>query len=210
MNDLNKIDVEQTIQSGMPFVLNSLEADEYAEDEELVPQGFTIDNYSKAEWAARKIIEQQRAIKLKTDEAQKMKEDYIAQVNDWLEKEVGEAQRDIDSLSAMLQPFIESELAGKKKRSVNLPSGRAGFRKGTVTFELEGQKVDGKSEQLLSLVKQHQLEDYVVVKESVDWAGLKKSLNVTEDGKVVSSDGELLEAMIAIQEPDKFYVQPLK
>ena len=139
-----------------------------------------------------------------------MKEDYIAQVNDWLEKEVGEAQRDIDSLSVMLQPFIESELAGKKKRSVNLPSGRAGFRKGTVTFELEGQKVDGKSEQLLSLVKQHQLEDYVVVKESVDWASLKKSLNITEDGKVISSDGELLEAMIAIQEPDKFYVQAVK
>ena len=172
----------------------------------IVKAPFEVTDISSANWTVRKILEHQAAIDEVKAQADKMK----TEIEEWLQSETEEHQKSVDSLSALLSPFVVSQIEGTKKRSIKLPSGTAGFRKGSVTFTLEGEKVDGKSEQLLALVKQRQLEDYVVVKESVDWAGLKKSLNITEDGKVISPDVELLEAMTATQEPDKFYVQAVK
>ena len=107
----------------------------------------------------------------------------------------------------MLRPFVESQLQNSKKKSINLPSGKAGFSKQQPSFFIADKKVDGKSDQLLQLVKSHNL-DFVVTSEYVDWASLKQSLTVTDDNKVVTKDGEILDEITVKVEPDKFFVKP--
>ena len=172
----------------------------------IVKAPFEVTDISSANWTIRKILEHQAAIDEVKAQADKMK----TEIEEWLQSETEEHQKSVDSLSALLSPFVVSQIEGTKKRSIKLPSGTAGFRKGSVTFTLEGEKVDKKSEQLLKFVKYHKLDEYIITEEYVDWASLKKSLNVTDDGKVISADGEVFDVMAATQEPDKFYVQAVK
>ena len=154
--------------------------------------------------------------------AKKIKEAQIAyiskKIDDWRDKETEPLRLELDILKAMLLPFVEEELKGKKAKSISLPSGRAGFQKGSTVFAIAHPgvypaeacaKLDGKSPRLLEIVKQHGLNDYVTTKEVTytDWLRLKKSLNVTEEGKVITAEGEILPELTARVEPDRFYVK---
>lgn len=164
------------------------------------------------------IVDKQRKIKQLEDGAKNIIERHLQHIteetNKWLIPEVSKLNEEIDIANALLKPYVEDYLKDNpKKRSVKLPSGSAGFRKGTVTFTFNSspeEKVDGKSETLLKLVKDHKLDNYIVTKESVNWLKLKTSLNVTDDGNVISSDGEVLNELHASKEPDSFYVKPTK
>ena len=154
--------------------------------------------------------------------AKKIKEAQIAyitkKIDEWLTKETEPLKAELESLKAMLLPFVEEELKGKKAKSISLPSGRAGFQKGSTVFSIADcgvypaeacAKLDGKSPRLLEIIQAHKLNDYVVTKEHTytDWLRLKKSLNVTEEGKVVTQEGEILPELTATVEPDRFYVK---
>lgn len=178
--------------------------------------GFIVDSLSNADRAIKKIIAAQDAIRLKTKEANEMKKEpleEINRVNGWLKEEIEKAQQDIDYFSAMLMPFVAEQIEGKKKRSIDLPSGRAGFKKGNTTFYYGNDKASKDNQQLLEFLVDNSYTDYIKTEiiETVDWAGLKSSLAVTEDGNVVIVDtGEILDLMHVEQEPDKFSVLPPK
>ena len=154
--------------------------------------------------------------------AKKIKEAQIAyitqKIDEWRDKETEPLRLELETLKAMLLPFVEEELKGKKAKSISLPSGRAGFQKGSTVFAIADPgvypaeacaKLDGKSPRLLEIIQAHKLNDYVVTKEHTytDWLRLKKSLNVTEEGKVVTQEGEILPELTATVEPDRFYVK---
>ena len=160
------------------------------------------------------IASKQARIDALEQEAKQIKEAQIAKVDKWLSEKTQKLKEDIDVASAMLVPIVEDCLAelerttGIKQKSYKFPSGRAGFRCGGISFNFNSseEKVDGKSELLLKVVKDHNL-DYVLTKEYANWYKLKKSLKVTDEGKVVTSDGEVLPELSAKVEPDKFYVK---
>ena len=166
---------------------------------------------SSADSLIRNIIEKQVKISELENEAKIAKENYSKKIDEWLEKVTQPLKDDIGEISVILMPIIEDYLTDLEKnsgivtKSVKFPSGRAGFRSGGMYFsftdkQLAEEKVDGKSEQLLKLVKEHGLSDYIVAKEYTDWHKLKKSLTVTKDGKVVTSQGEILPELIATRE----------
>ena len=172
----------------------------------------------QADLLISEIASKQRQIDILQNNANKIKQAHIdavsKKIDDWRDKETEPLKAELESLKAMLKPYVEEYLKDNpKKRSVKLPSGCAGFRKGTINFSFTSsptEKVDAKSESLLKLVKDHNLDNYIVTKESVNWLKLKSSLNVTEDGNVISSDGEVLSELQATKEPDLFYVKPTK
>ena len=47
----------------------------------------------------------------------------------------------------------------------------------------------------------------IKTEEIADWASFKKTLNVTDSGKVVNADGEIIQDMEVICSEDKFYVE---
>ena len=168
------------------------------------------------------IVEKQRQIDNIESNAKKIKEAQIAaitkKIDEWRDKETEPLKAELESLKAVLAPFVEEELKGKKAKSISLPSGRAGFQKGSTVFAIADPgvypaeacaKLDGKSPRLLEIIQQHKLTEYIVTKEYTytDWLSLKKSLQVTDDGKVVSQEGEILPELTAKVEPDRFYVK---
>ena len=164
------------------------------------------------------ILTDQREIDSLQKTAKYEKEFQIAKIDKSLAESTEKIQSRIDEKKAIIQPIIREYLQGKKKKSVKLSSGTAGFKGGGVVFAIANYgvypaetcaKLDGKSPRLLEIVQQHGLNDYVRTKEvsTVDWTQFKKSLNVTDEGKVITAEGEILPELTARIEPDRFYVK---
>ena len=89
----------------------------------------------QADVLVSEIVEKQRQIDNLERNAKRIKEAQIAAIvqktDDWLTKETEPLRLELDTLKAMLLPFVEEELKGKKAKSISLPSGRAGFQKGS-------------------------------------------------------------------------------
>ena len=89
---------------------------------------------------------------------------------------------------------------------MKLPSGRVGFRAGSKTWKIGEEKVTSTNATLLAFVKNDD-DSFVKVEESVRWGDYKKTLNVTEDGKIVSANGEIIPWMTCTQGEPVFYVE---
>ena len=104
---------------------------------------------------------------------------------------------------------MAEKIADGKKKSVKLPSGRVGFRAGGETWKMGDEKIEATTPALLSFVKGND-KSFVAVKESVRWGDYKKTLNVMEDGRVATSDGQIIEGMTVTQGAPSFYVEVAK
>ena len=160
-----------------------------------------------ADQLIQEINDAQLEIELLEKVAKFRKDAFAAKIDSELANDVEKSQALINEKKAMLLPIIQKQLEGKNKKSIKLLSGSAGFKKSPAKFTICGQKVDGKSEQLLEIVKNHNLNNYIITKEFVDWSNLKKTLNVANDGVVISEDGEVLQNIEAEPETDVFYVK---
>ena len=176
----------------------------------------------EADVLVRRIIQNQIKIANIEAGAKRIIEENIKQIteetNEWRDKETEPLKAELESLKAVLAPYVEECTKNTKAKSISLPSGRAGFQKGSTVFAIADcgvypaeacAKLDGKSPRLLEIVKQHGLNDYVATKEVTytDWLRLKKSLNVTDEGKVITAEAEILPELTARIEPDRFYVK---
>lgn len=157
--------------------------------------GFVIDTLEKAEWAMRKIAWYVR----KNREVQELAARRVLQIESWAQKETENIADQIAFFESLLQPWAERELAESKRRSIKLPQGTLGFRKSQPKFDRDEDK-------LLPWVKDNKPE-HLVVRESVDWAGLKKRLTVA-NGIAITEEGEVVPGVTVTRVPDKFYVKP--
>ena len=71
---------------------------------------------------------------------------------------------------------------------------------------LDGEKVAATSARLLSFVKVED-ESFIERKESVRWGDYKKTLQVTDSGRVVTADGVPIPGMTCTQGEPSFYVE---
>lgn len=158
-------------------------------------EGFKIDSLDKAEWAINKIKER-RAQRLEIAAFFDRKQEDL---EIWFKEEVDSIDKDIEFFVSLLQPFAAEQLKGKKTKTMKLPSGSCSFRKGSTVYRRD-------EAALLELVRAT-FPEYLKIKESVDWSGFKKTLTQTEDGRLITSDGEVLNCVICEQEADDFIVK---
>ncbi len=158
------------------------------------PNRWQPTNDSGAEWCLKKISEKQLEIMQK----EQFVKQQIKQLNDWLNRETKTLKDEQAHLEFLLQGYAMKALEGKKKRSISLPSGRFGFRK-------QPPKIEKDDAALLNYCDHYQSE-FIKVKKSVDWAGLKKSC--TLDGNhYVTKDGEVLPGVTVTEQDPKFMVE---
>ena len=119
-------------------------------------------------------------------------------LDEYLEKRTRPLMDAQEHLSALLQMYAETQLEGKKKRSISLPNGKFGFRKSPAKFQ--------RDEATLLEYAEKELPDCVKIKKSVDWANLKKDCTVDGD-HLISQDGEIIPGVTVEQQPDKFYTE---
>lgn len=170
---------------------------------------FVVDDPVKAQWVMEKIIDHKHKIAEKEAEAAAMKaphEKRIKDVDAWLESEKEQEQRGIDWLEMLLREYAQANITGKKK-SINLPSGRIGFRAVPKEYSWNGKKVTNSMPELIEFVERSSPE-FIQSKKTVDWATFKKTLTLDEKTNcVVTVDGEVIEGMSIKQLDPKFYVE---
>jgi len=171
---------------------------------EAASERFVIDNDKKAVWAINMINQSQKAI----EDTKALAEYRIKKTNEWLSQETQRNQKEIDFFLAMLRPYAESKLIGKSKM-VKLPNGNIQFKSQSPVLYVGMDKADANNLKLLEYVKKS-APDYLKIKESVEWGEFKKALKITDEGRVITSDGEVLDFMRGEIRPDAISVKERK
>lgn len=160
-----------------------------------VHEGWRVDSMSSADWALRKI----RARRAELAEIKKYADAEKARIDMWLKEQTESLQSDVDFFEAQLKPFVADALDGKKTKTMKFPCGSCSFKKSAPTFTKD-------EAVLLNYVKENDSQ-YVNVKESVNWAEFKKTLQFAQDGKLITADGEVVPGVTYTVEEDSFTVK---
>ena len=153
------------------------------EEQEEGKTEFKIDSDRLSDWAIRKIKEEQkehdRLVKLAKEEIEELN-NQIALLDKALESRTG-------YLKSKLYEYFRTveHKATKTQESYKLLSG-------SLVWKKPSQKLVPDKDKLLAYVKEHNMPEFVKVKEEVDWATYKKECEIL-DGKAVNvQTGELL------------------
>ena len=172
--------------------------EEYVDTEPMVAAEFLIDAIAK----------HQRAIEIAKSLAEEILEERRKQIMTWRDEDlIAPQQAAIDRLEPLLRSIVERKTKGTGKKSLSLPSGRAGFRSVEPSFFFHGEKADATNKLFVTEIYSKGNSPFIKQKPVLDWTGMKKSLRIADDGSVCTSDGELIDGLTAQSNPDRFYVK---
>ena len=160
-------------------------------------EGFRIDNDQKAEWALAKIREEQAEAMRIINVCKSMIMHY--------EEQMKKAEEDLEKKTAYLRSQLEQYFDSVEKRRTKtqevykLPSG-------ILRRKYPGPQFKRDDDALVKWLKERNMKDYIKVKETADWASLKKAVQVVSD-KVVDENGEVVEGITVVDRPPVFEVE---
>ena len=157
---------------------------------------------ASAEW----VLEQITKLDIEEQTIRSQHRKMIERYNRWLDAQLSEINNSKLRLQEKLKPWMDEQLAGSRKKSVTLPSGRIGYGQSKEVWSLNGVVADANNEALLNFVKNGHSE-FIKHTETVKWGDFKKTLRVTETGTVCTKDGEIIEGMEVVKQPPEMYVK---
>ena len=152
---------------------------------------FTVDNDQKAEWAARKIREARQ-------DTQKWTEYYERQLS-----AIRRANEETEAyFAALLADYFETvpHKATKTQESYSLPSCK-------LVLKAQQPEFNRDEAVLCDYLDKKGRDDLVKITRRADWAALKKTLKVMEDGTCVDADGEVVEGVQAFSRQPEFKIE---
>lgn len=149
--------------------------EEVDDAENLIPEAekrFVVDSDDAAEWCLGVIRDANREI-----------EKWTAFYKDRIEKTVRKQNARIAHMEFLLEGYFRSVPHDETKTQLNykLPGGKLVMKKPALVLEHD-------DEQLLPWLKENGFDEYIKIKESLDWAALKKKIEIPkheENGKTV-------------------------
>lgn len=175
------------------------------EEEEVVKQPFMVEDLETAAEAQRRISYFHDRMTEIDGIVEKQIEPFlkkIEKIREWGEQAKEEYVSKVSHYEALLEVFMRQEVekqleAGKKpKKTINLPYGKIALKKQQPEFQRD-------EEVLFEYAKQ---TGFIRVKESTDWAELKKKCQV-HDGKLIDENGEVVPGVVVVEREDKFEVK---
>lgn len=161
---------------------------------------FEIADASTADWAISKIAKERKRTQYFVDVAKKEIENLEKQIKDMEDK----CERSVQYLSGCLGKYLERDDVPTKKtttqESITLPAGKIIKKFAKTEFKMPNGKSITSSKGDAKLVKEVADINYefIKTKQEVDWANLKKHLDVDGEGNVIYKDtGEFLESIVA-------------
>lgn len=153
-------------------------------------QRFVVDSDRKADWCLRQIKEKQEELERWTEHYKTLAQQITDKIND-----------DIAYFTGLLQEYMTQQIDGnftkqtKTQISYSLPTGK---------LILKHQEPEYKPNDavLVPWLKENRPE-FVKVKESADWSGLKKTL-VLNGTDMITEDGEIVPGIAVTPRPDIF------
>lgn len=176
--------------------MDNLQLAEMKEVEEMERERFVIKDKSGAQWALRKIS----ALKAQIDENKALAEKEIQRVREWEESENKAHVDSIGYFTALLQEYMLNEKENDPGlKSIKLPHGTIRLRKQQPEYIRD-------DAQLIKWAKKEKRTDLIKVKESLNWADLKKEI-INQDGVAVNRNtGEVIDYITIQEREDKFEV----
>ena len=176
--------------------MSEMDMNYYEIPEDGQDDGFVIDNDQKAEWAMKKIRE-----------AQEEKEKWKAYYDEQLQKVNAQSDRTIEFMQLHLERYFRTvpHKVSKTQESYALPSGKLVWKEQQPEYERD-------DEALIPWLIENNLDSqYIQIKESVNWAELKKMFKDRMfgviDGRFVTEDGEFVPGITVTERPDVFKVE---
>lgn len=151
---------------------------------------FIVDNDQKAEWCLKKI-----------KEAQADKERWKAFYEDQYRAVEESADVTISQMEGLLFEYFKTvpHKQTATQENYKLPSGKLVSKKQEPEYER-------KDEEIIDWLKNNGGQQFVKVKESLDWAGLKKTVSVVGEA-VATEDGEIIPGVKVVPREDVFKVE---
>ena len=176
--------------------MDNLQLAEIQEVENIEKEVFKIQDKGQAQWALRKIS----ALQAQIDENKALAEKEIQRVKEWEESENKAHVDSIGYFTALLQEYMLKEKENDPGlKSIKLPHG-------TIRTKKQQPEYIRDDAQLIKWAKKEKRTDLIKVKESLNWADLKKEI-INQDGVAVNkSTGEVIEHIEIKERPDKFEV----
>ena len=164
---------------------------EYTNDE-----FFQIDNDSKADWAIEKIM----AENAERDRLIKLADERIKELSDKKKELIDKAAEKTSYLTALLRMYFDTiePKATKTQSTYKLLSGKLVLKHQQPEYVLD-------DAQMVSWAKTA-APAYIKVKESINWAELKKQTVVNGETVVLADTGEVIPGVVAKERPDVFEV----
>lgn len=157
--------------------------DFWNEEESQGKEEFKITNDGAANWALKKIKEEQddrnRIVEIAENEIKEIRE-KITKLDERLESKTG---------------FLKSKLFeyfGTVEHKETKTQEDYKLLDGSLVWKKPAQKMVPDKEKLLAYVKEHNMPEFVKVKEEVDWASYKKECEISAGQVVNCQTGELL------------------
>lgn len=158
---------------------------------------YQIEDINQANWALRKIAAAKAAIK----EREELARAEIERINKWLESETEELQRDIDFFTGLLEEYHREQLAkDSKAKTIKLPYGVLKMRKQQPQYQRDDVAIK-------EWAAKNRPDVLVPQEPKLDWAALKKSLQITGGQAIDPETGEVVPGITVIEREPKFSVE---
>lgn len=174
----------------LPNKLEQLEEQLQDESVELtheqVSERYKIDNLSSLDWAFRKLASNNAELA----EKEAFKNAEIEKITSWFDAEKAKTEHANSFFEHLIAEYHASVLAeDSKKKSLSTPNGKvqSTTRKPAIV------KPEKESlPQLIEYAEKNDFAEFIEVKKDLKWTEFKKELSLTEDLKVVDSNGQVV------------------
>lgn len=152
-----------------------------------------------------KLQNQIRDAEEKRDQSIAFYKQRIDEAKKVFDTDAAQLQFDIGNISIDLKKFYDANPPARGK-SLKFAGGSFGYHKQETRYKIGDSEASADNLALLDFVKNGH-EDFLRVKESVDWKKLKSEL--TSDGQTVylNTTGEIIPDMQACPQPDRFSIK---
>lgn len=165
-------------------------------DEEKYKEKFTVDNDSKADWCLSKISALDMELERFTSTIQE-KINFLKSKIEELDDKIKQKRECISNeksfFEGLLLDYFVNRVDQKFKKELKtmwkykLPSGELQLKKPSMSLKYDKEK-------LLEYVILNGYDEYVRIKQEVDWGNFKKQLDINRDGNIINiSTGEIIE-----------------
>lgn len=158
---------------------------------------FKITNLDQANWTFKKLD----AIQAKENEINQLATQEIERIKEWQNKQTEQLQHNRDYFEHILTEYFKEEREKDAKFKLNTPYGKVTARKGSKVIQISNEQ------NVIDQLEHRGFLNYIKVTKKLNQSDIKKDFNVTENGKLIDSNGELLEGIYLVQKPTSYTVK---
>lgn len=157
---------------------------------------FSIKTDESAEWALSKIREEQT-------ESQRLIsacESQISFYQDRIKREKDRVERETGNLKSLLFDYFQTvpRKSTKTQETYSLPSGKLKLKYPSPEYKRDDAK-------LVNWLKERNMYEYLVMKESPQWGELKKTVQIAGDKACI--DGEIIDGIEIVERQPEFDIE---